>query len=239
MEGNYEREYIKFLKKQVEYKDNYIKIEEILNEKEYININNKIETLLKCFDFVNLEMIIYRNSYFTQDMLHILLNKEVSKSSIKNTCENTDFYGRDGRSINMMNLNLIISEIQELIFLLKNSSFEINYLSNHNIRTNKKNYNTDFVYNNKFVEFQSSFKDIDKILIKEAKIKGILELYNNDEKIYLVQQKILKDGNTLYKVVDLRNFEEGDKVLRFVNKPEIEILNIGEWKKIEDLKIGE
>jgi len=226
------------LVKQAECSDEYIGIKDLLNEKEYNNINNKIETLNKCLDFVSVEMVIHRKKYITQEMIQLLLYEKVSKDKLKDTELNTDYYGRDGRSPLRMDLNLIISEIAELLILFQNTSFDINPDSVHNTRTTRSNYNTDFIYKNCYIEVQSSFKEISKILMKEAKYNGILKLYNNDEPIYILQQKINKDGSTLYKIVDIRKIIKGKTVCRFSMKPEFEIDNEGEWLPLNELKIG-
>lgn len=183
-------------------------------------------------------MVIYRKKHITQDMIHLLLYESISKSKLKETELNTDYYGRDGRSPLRMDLNLIISEIAELIILFKNINFNINPDSVHNTRTTRSNYNTDFTYKDCYIEVQSSFKDISKILMKEAKYNGILKLYDKNQPIYILQQKINKDGSTLYKIVDIRKIIKGKTVCRYSMKPEFEIDNIGEWLPLNELKIG-
>jgi len=225
--------------KQVENSNDYIGIKELLNDSEYLNIHNKIETIKKCLDFVSIEMVVYRKKYITQDMIQLLLYEKISKKKLKDTEDNTNFYGRDGRSPLRMDLNFIISEIVELIILFKVYNLKINPLSVHNERTTKSNYNTDFVYKDDyFIEIQSSFKDIKKVLIKEAKYKGILKLYDKFENIYLLQQKINPDGTTLYKLINLRDFKKGNTVCRYSNKPEFEVEDSSEWVSIDKIKIG-
>ncbi len=210
-------------------------IKDILSDKEYNRIKEKIEILLKAFDQISLEMVIKKQAYFTQDMIYLLTKEKISKNSIKETKENVSSYCRDNRSYEMINLNIVIGEITELIPLCKITDLEINPESSHNSRKNPNN-STDFVYKDKFIEFQSSFKDITNIYIKEAKLKKLRKIYDNNlENTYILQQKLDSDGNSLYKIINLAKVEEGGKILRYVNKPEIEIINKTEWIDIKEL----
>lgn len=221
-----------YLKKDKDFKE-YENIKKYLSEKEYELIKNKIDLIKSHYNKIELEYFIYRKEYITKDIIALLYDYKIDKKLLNKTIENSNKYILDKRSPIMFDLNLILGESQELLFLLNNLNFQINPNSKHNTRIIKSSYDADFVCDDTFIEFQSTVNPkVDDIIIKQAKLNGLKKLYKNN--CYILQQKIEKE-EIKYKILNVDNAKIEKEIERFSFKKEF-VLKTNPWQYINSIK---
>ena len=215
----------------------FICIKELLNENEYRNIKNKIKLIKNHFDKIDINMLIYRKYIITDDIVELIYSEKLNKELLKKTYENTNKYILDKRSPLIFDINIILGESQELLFLLSNLNVQINPNSKHNTRTIKSSYDSDFILKNSFIEFQSTINpNTNKIIIKKDKFNGLKSIYKNKD-CYILQQKIFND-KIKYKIINIKDVEIIDEIQRFGFKKEYILKDNTDWLDIKDIKIG-
>lgn len=215
--------------------EKYEKIDKYLTSIELKLIKEKINLIKGYYEKIDINLFIYRKNYITDDIIELIFNEKINKELLKKTKENCNRYTLDKRTPIMLDLNLILGESQELLFLLTNLNFYINPKSKHNIRTIKSSYDSDFYCKNNYIEFQSTVNpSVNDIYIKKAKFKGLKKIYK-DKNCYILQQKIDKDKIT-YKIINIKDVKIKKEIERFKYKTEY-ILESNDWQDIKELKL--